>query len=62
MVTDFNNKESIENVEDEIFLFIESKHLTGLTYTDLLGIFIHTCGKLFIQAEAEKYLFGGEKE
>ena len=53
-VTD--NAETLELAELEVARLVEVCHHSGLTYWEILGIFLDYCQKLLIQADAEYYM------
>lgn len=55
-----NGAEIIELAESEVERLIEVAHCQGLTYWQILDIFLRTACDLHIQASAEYFAKGGQ--
>jgi len=49
-----------DQAEDELDCWIEAKHFLGLSYWQILGLFLKTALGLYVKAQAEYWLHQGK--
>ena len=55
-----DDADAIEQLEIDVDMLVNAGHKQGLNYWQILKVFLVRCVDLYIQAEAEHHVKGGE--